>query len=113
MIVFRIAPNRDSTYFMWQLNTPIVFAQASEDQLGTAAPHVNVEKIRNFRLLVPPLDEQRAIVAHIARETAKLDTVRAAIERTIDLLRERRTALIAAAVTGQIDPIGYSSASGG
>ena len=43
------------------------------------------------------------IVAHIAKETAKLDELRAATERTIALLKERRAALIAAAVTGQID----------
>lgn len=39
----------------------------------------------------------------IARETAKLDAVRAATERTVALLKERRSALIAAAVTGQLD----------
>jgi type I restriction enzyme S subunit len=54
-------------------------------------------------LPVPPQEEQRAIVEHIARETAKLDAVRAATERTIALLKERRSALIAAAVTGQLD----------
>ena len=54
-------------------------------------------------LPVPPQEEQRAIVAHIARQTAKLDAVRAATERTIALLKERRAALIAAAVTGQLD----------
>jgi len=53
-------------------------------------------------LPVPPLDEQRAIVAHIAAETAKLDGLRVATERTLALLRERRAALIAAAVTGKI-----------
>lgn len=54
-------------------------------------------------LPVPPQEEQRAIVAYIARETAKLDAVHAATERTIGLLKERRSALIAAAVTGQLD----------
>lgn len=49
----------------------------------------------------PPLEEQHAIVAHIAAETAKLDALRAATERSIALLKERRSALIAAAVTGQ------------
>jgi len=51
---------------------------------------------------VPPLAEQRAIVAHIATETAKLDALRASAERTILLLKERRAALISAAVTGQL-----------
>ena len=52
---------------------------------------------------LPPLAEQRAIVAHIAAETARLDALAAAAERTIALLRERRAALIAAAVTGQVN----------
>jgi len=64
-------------------------------------------------LPVPPMNEQHAIIEHVARETASLDAVRVAIESTIALLKERRAALIAAAVTGQVDPIGYSSASGG
>ena len=54
-------------------------------------------------LPVPSLSEQRAIVAHIARETVKLDELRVATERTTVLLKERRAALIAAAVTGQIE----------
>ena len=54
-------------------------------------------------LPVPPPSEQREIVAHIAKDTGKLDELRAATERTTILLKEHRTALIAAAVTGQID----------
>ena len=54
-------------------------------------------------LPVPPLSEQCEIVAHIANGTRKLDELRAATERTTVLLKERRAALIAAAVTGQID----------
>ncbi|WP_291158286.1 restriction endonuclease subunit S [Gemmatimonas sp. UBA7669] len=64
-------------------------------------------------LPVPQQGEQRAIVAHIARETAKLDAVRAATERTIALLKERRSALIAAAVTGQLDVAAVDGAYGG
>jgi len=54
-------------------------------------------------LPVPSLSEQRAIVAHIAKETGKLDELRVATERTTVLLKERRAALIAAAVTGQVN----------
>jgi type I restriction enzyme S subunit len=39
----------------------------------------------------------------IAKETTKLDALRSATERTVALLKERRAAMIAAAVTGQID----------
>ena len=52
---------------------------------------------------VPPLDEQQQIVDHITAETKKIDRLRVATENSIALLKERRSALIAAAVTGQIE----------
>lgn len=52
---------------------------------------------------VPPLDEQQKIVEHISIETAKIDRLRTATENSIALLKERRAALIAAAVTGQLE----------
>ena len=51
---------------------------------------------------VPPPDEQQSIVAHIVNEKGKLDALCVATVRTIALLKERRAALIAAAVNGQI-----------
>jgi type I restriction enzyme, S subunit len=61
------------------------------------------EGFRDIEIPLPPLDEQHTILAHILRETTKLDALRTATERTIALLKERRAALIAAAVTGQIE----------
>ena len=52
---------------------------------------------------VPPIEEQKDIVAYISAETAKIDALRKATERTIELLKERRAALIAAAVTGELN----------
>lgn len=52
-------------------------------------------------LPLPSRVEQREIVAHIGHESRKLDSLGAAAERTIALLKERRAALIAAAVTGK------------
>lgn len=51
---------------------------------------------------VPPIDEQKQIVARIGEERVKIDKLATATERSITLLKERRSALIAAAVTGQI-----------
>lgn len=61
------------------------------------------EGFREIELPLPSADTQNDIVVHVAEETAKLDRLRSATERTIALLKERRAALIAAAVTGQID----------
>ena len=60
------------------------------------------EEFFSIWLPVPPIDDQRAIVDYIERETKKLHDLRDVTAHTIGLLKERRAALIAAAVTGQI-----------
>ena len=57
---------------------------------------------RDIFMPLPPVDEQQQIVEHISTETTKIDRLRIATENSISLLKERRAALIAAAVTGQI-----------
>ncbi|HEV2153016.1 restriction endonuclease subunit S [Bradyrhizobium sp.] len=58
---------------------------------------------RDIFMPLPPLAEQDAIVEVAQVEAAKIDRLRAATEHSITLLKERRGALIAAAVNGQID----------
>ncbi len=64
---------------------------------------LSLEDIKYAPVLLPPLIEQRDIVAFLSDETAKLDILTVEAQRAIDLLQERRTAMISAAVTGQID----------
>ncbi|MFD9120561.1 N-6 DNA methylase [Streptomyces bottropensis] len=56
-----------------------------------------------IRIPVPPLSEQREIVAHIEKHIAQIDSLNRESEELIRLSQDRRIALIAAAVTGQID----------
>jgi type I restriction enzyme, S subunit len=70
---------------------------------GGGQPNVNQEKIRAFRVPLPTIEEQGAIVARLDEQTAKIDTLIAKAEEFIALSKERRSALITAAVTGQID----------
>jgi type I restriction enzyme S subunit len=56
-----------------------------------------------IRIPVPPLAEQREIVAHIEKHIAQIDSLNTESEQLIRLSQDRRVALIAAAVTGQID----------
>ena len=70
--------------------------------VGSTMDNLNTEILGSCHVPIPPRAEQRAIVNHIASETAKLGELRAASERTIALLKERRAALISAAVTGRI-----------
>ena len=53
--------------------------------------------------LAPKVEEQRQISGYVSLETAKIDALVAKTEKSIELLREYRTALISAAVTGKID----------
>lgn len=71
---------------------------------GGGQPNINQEKIRAFRLPVPPLEEQAAIAAFLDRETAKIDTLVAEQERLIALLKEKRQAVISHAVTKGLNP---------
>ena len=69
----------------------------------TAQPLITGTQVRDQRIPAPPLKEQQQITAFLSQELAKFDTLTAEAQRAIDLLQERRTALISAAVTGQID----------
>lgn len=64
---------------------------------------LSLENVCETLVVLPPLQEQEAIAAFINTETAKIDALKAESARAIALLKERRSALIAAAVTGQID----------
>lgn len=58
----------------------------------------------SIRVQVPPPREQRAIAAFLDRETAKIDGLVTRKGRLIELLQEKRTALITRAVTRGLDP---------
>ena len=69
---------------------------------------VSRSQLGELRVPVPPFEEQLAIARYLDSEITKWDALTAEAERGIELLQERRTALISAAVTGQIDLRGAS-----
>ncbi len=72
-------------------------------------PHLTGEQIRVYRFPKPPGNEQTEIANFLDAESEKLDALTAEAERGIELLQERRTALISAAVTGKIDVRDFTS----
>jgi len=95
----RITPE----YLCYLLNCMTVLAWARSEALpAIGQANLNPNRYSYLRIALPPLEEQRAIVAHVEAETTKLDALRAATERTRALLKERRAALIAEAVTGRL-----------
>ncbi|WP_424657499.1 hypothetical protein [Castellaniella sp.] len=64
---------------------------------------LSYNNFRQVKIPCPPVDVQREITDFLDQATARLDSLVAKTERSIELLRERRSAFITAAVTGQID----------
>jgi type I restriction enzyme S subunit len=71
---------------------------------SSAQPKLNKDDFKSVVFAYPPtLEEQHLIVAHLNLRIARVDSLRQNAESVVDLLQERRTALISAAVTGKID----------
>ena len=88
----------DLRWLYWALQT----LQLDQGTDEAAVPGLNREAAHNKMLVVPPRRAQRDIADYIDRETGRLDTLLAKVEKTAKLLRERRSAIISAAVTGRI-----------
>ena len=99
----RPRPEVDSAYLAWALSTPQLRHQFSLLARGATRARLNTAVVQQAVIPLPPLDEQRRIVAYLDEQTAKIDTLIAKAQRFIELAKERREALITAAVTGQLD----------
>ena len=72
-------------------------------QTGGMHPHLNCGNVKFVDVPVPPISEQQAIVDFVASQTDSFEILSSDTRVLIGLLQERRSALISAAVTGQID----------
>ena len=88
-------------YLYWA--APVLVPRSAQENIY-GAPLLNRERIANAKLLCLALPEQRAIATFLDRETARIDGLVARKERLIELLQEKRTALITRAVTRGLDP---------
>ncbi|NJD36498.1 MAG: restriction endonuclease subunit S [Betaproteobacteria bacterium] len=93
----------DVRYLLRILESAYLKLRRDSEEAGATKGAITCGQIGNLRIPLPSLAEQRAISAFLDIETAKFDTLTAEAQHAIDLLQERRTALISAAVTGQID----------
>jgi type I restriction enzyme S subunit len=72
--------------------------------VSAAQPGLSVEMVSNLFIPVPPLREQHAIATFLDRETAKIDALVEEQRRLIELLKEKRQAVISQAVTKGLNP---------
>ena len=69
----------------------------------TTIDHLTASQLNNYKFPFPPIAEQIQIASHLDDINLKFERLISKAEAAVELLQERRTALIAAAVTGKID----------
>ncbi len=73
------------------------------EQSGASREGLTLQSIRDFKVVVPPIREQAAIVNYLGRTAENIGAATIPTLRQIERLEEYRTALVTAAVTGKID----------
>ena len=95
---------RERPRFLYYTLAVAVTHRAFADGPGSTIPHLTGDMLRAHRFLFPPTTEQDAIADFLDRETARIDVLIANQEELIELLHEKRTALISHVVTKGLDP---------
>ncbi|MXZ89874.1 MAG: restriction endonuclease subunit S [Chloroflexi bacterium] len=101
-----IRPNQqqdEPKFLAYSIESRPLQDQIFNNENGVSRDALNFEQIGDLVFARPSKNEQQAIAASLERETAKLDSLVAKIREAIERLRELRSALISAAVTGRID----------
>ena len=99
-----VAPQQDSRYWNY-LNRYFYFVRVNVRSIKQTTGIQNLDSYSYLceRVPYPPLDEQTAIASYLDQKTTEIDQTITRTEAQIELLREYRTALISAVVTGKID----------
>ncbi|MBJ7374400.1 MAG: restriction endonuclease subunit S [Pseudomonas sp.] len=102
-----ITPKVKDNYLWFVINSDVMREQLKLTASGATVFHTSPEKVGDCWMALPPEKEQLEITAFIEKFHFKLDKLIQQVIDTINLLSERRTALISAAVTGKIDVRGW------
>lgn len=102
--VVRPRPSKlDPHFCKYALRDPGFISNVKRLSVGVSYPAINVSDLVGIKIPAPPLDQQRAIAAHLDLETARLDTLADGYRHLIERLAEKRRALVARAVTRGLD----------
>jgi type I restriction enzyme S subunit len=96
-------PGLAASFLAWLLRGTADQSLQRLDEAGHGTKALRMDAWTSMRLPIPPAAEQEEIVQFIAKRNAEFDSLADSARQAVDLLKERRSALIAAAVTGKID----------
>ena len=103
LVRFRPKSKNTGQFLFWVTKSLPFLAQLAIDAIESTIANFNGQRYANLTLLCPSDAEQSAIATFLDHETASIDALIAKTKHSIDILKERRSALITAAVTGKID----------
>ncbi len=92
----------DGRFLRWTLHSFYQALRLTSDGAGSTKGAITCHQLAHFKVPLPPLKEQHAICDHLESALPILDRLKHTVHEAIDLLREYRSALITAAVTGRI-----------
>lgn len=97
-------------FLLWQLRASYAELRRVSDENGSTKGGLTCGDLASLQVAMPPLERQRSTTEEIDRETGTIDAVARKARVLMNLLRERRAALITAAVTGKLDVATYGQA---
>jgi type I restriction enzyme, S subunit len=112
LIRLRVHGVADPAYLEVVLKSQPVFEQFSVLSRGGTMDVINAGTLSEIFLPVPTREEQEEILEYVVTEKARIDSLMVQAKNTSELLKERRSALISAAVTGKIDVRGWQPPAG-
>ena len=104
IFVYRPQATSDGSYYAKVLRTKEAINIIDSSTYGAKMPRASSEFIGEFRIPTPPIHEQRAIAAFLDHETGKVDELIEKQQKLIELLDEKRQAVISHAVTKGLNP---------
>ena len=102
--VLRTAKHISNSFLLYRLQENEFMRMATGAMTGAGGlKRVPTDFVNSFKFAIPPIPEQRDICSFIEKQKNRYDSLESLARNQVELLQERRTALISAAVTGKID----------
>ena len=102
--VVRLRPSVNTGYFLLNLQSPSFIAHLQAKAVGGGVPHISEGQVKAFPLPLPPLAEQRRIVAEVERRLSVLDALEQTVERTLTRSSRLRQSILKRAFEGKLVP---------
>jgi type I restriction enzyme S subunit len=102
LIKASISSSHDAHFIYLFLNSSSFWSWVAANFIQSTIQNINADKYANLRVPCPPKEEQRSIASYVAQAIARLEKQEKAVTQSVATLHEYRSALITAAVTGQI-----------